>query len=92
MLEERIINTGIDIKRAKYIGSANFTHSDTSGEEHVSFYRDTSNALYQEVCFIDPFDQSASAKTSRCALDTEEVKRLVALRNIRDYRRFYWDV
>ena len=87
MLEEKLI----DLKNMKYIGCVDFTHSDTSGEEIISFYYDDKNTLYHEIQFFDPFDYTTSIKTTRCVLDAEEVKRLVNLKKVNDYRRFYWD-
>ena len=65
MLEEKING----LHNMKFLGTVNFSHDDTSGEETVFFYQDVKNNIFQEINFKDPYDQSESQKTSYCELE-----------------------
>lgn len=73
----------------EFLGSAFFTHSNTSNHESVEFYQ-RGDRIYHRVHFFDPFeDKDRLGAVKLCPLSLKEDRMLIATEQVKDCKVFY---
>ncbi len=86
------IENKCEVLEKEEIGYVRFTHSNYSGYEKVTFYKDKNGRIYHQAHFVDPFDDTERLDKLRpCKLNNYEVENLVKKKTIENYPRFYCD-